>query len=347
MLSGHNLYHLVRRSTNERMGIAFIKVGERIDASENVIVEDLKVCGEQISRPVEKSCNFSGALTTTLHKPIKKECPDTLVKDQLKTENTSMNSSKKSSRKRASVKDADTLKQLKANRRKELNKPGEMGWKREILYCKEEHITGKYITCITYVSPPDPGTGVSKEFNRTAKDVQTYLDSIGDTKLSGAVNFTFARIELGVSWEIVRSRKKNKYNPASKPSLASLYKQFYTELEDTQHDTGYIDRTRYVSCKLCNGLHVRFNMFTKHMRKLHLPDETCPRCLQNFSAGEIRTHRRKCKFVVKTAWIGDTTTKTDCRKEQPTSNVVAAKELRDPASMKTECQDLLKFDRYK
>ena len=97
----------------------------------------------------------------------------------------------------------------------------------------------------------------------------------------------------------------------------------------------------------CNGLHFRFKLFTQHMRKLHLPDETCPRCLQNFSAGEIWTHRRKCKVVVKTAWIGDTTTKTDYRKEQPTSNVVAAKELRDPASMKTECQDLLKFDRYK
>ena len=155
-----------------------------------MIIEDLKDCDQPISRPVERSNNSSGALTTTLHKPIKKECPETLVKDQFKTENTLLTCSKKSSRKRATVKDADTLKQLKANRRKELDKPGEMGWQREILYCKEEHITGKYITGITYVSPPDPVTGFRKKFYRTGKDVQTYLDSIGDTKLS-KVNFTF------------------------------------------------------------------------------------------------------------------------------------------------------------
>ena len=127
MLSGHNLYQLVRRSTNEPMGIAFIKIGGRINATENVIIEDLKDCDQPISRPVERSNNSSGALTTTLHKPIKKECPETLVKDQFKTENISATCSKNSSRKRATVKDADTLKQLKANRRKELDKPGEMG----------------------------------------------------------------------------------------------------------------------------------------------------------------------------------------------------------------------------
>ena len=214
MLSGHNLYQLVRRSTNEPMGIAFIKIGERIDATENVIIEDLKDCDQPISRPVERSNNSSGALTTTLHKPIKKECPETLVKDQFKTENISATCSKKSSRKRATVKDADTLKQLKANRRKELDKPGEMGWQREILYCKEEHITGKYITGITYVSPPDPVSGFSKKFRRTSKDVQTYLDSIGDTKLS-KVNFTFTRIKLGVSWEVERSHNPNNSKPSS------------------------------------------------------------------------------------------------------------------------------------
>jgi len=112
-----------------------------------------------------------------------------------------------------------------------LDKPGEMGWKREILYCKEEHITGKYITCITYVSPPDPVTEFTKKFRRTSKDVQTYFDSIGDTKLSGA-NFIFTRIKLGLSWEVVRSRNpKSNSKSSSKPSLASLYKQFYTELD--------------------------------------------------------------------------------------------------------------------
>ena len=57
-------------------------------AKDLVIVEYLKVCDEQISRPVESNCSSSVILTTTLHKSIKKECPDTLVRDQVKTENT-------------------------------------------------------------------------------------------------------------------------------------------------------------------------------------------------------------------------------------------------------------------
>ena len=81
------------------------------------------------------------------------------------------------------------------------------------------------------------------------------------------------------------------------------------------------------------------------MRKLHLPDETCLRCYQDFSAAQIWTHRRKCKVVAKTAQISDATAKTDNRKEQPTSNLFRAEESRDPATIITESQDMLKFDR--
>merc|ERR1719394_168952 len=64
--------------------------------------------------PVESSSKSSEVLSTTLHKSIKNEYSETLVKEQLETENTSMTCSKKSSRKRATVIDTDTLKLKKA-----------------------------------------------------------------------------------------------------------------------------------------------------------------------------------------------------------------------------------------
>ena len=64
----------------------------------------------------------------------------------------------------SSAKKQLTSDQSNTNRKKELDKPEKMAKQGEFLCCEEENITGKYITCITYVSPPDLITGFRKKF---------------------------------------------------------------------------------------------------------------------------------------------------------------------------------------
>ena len=64
----------------------------------------------------------------------------------------------------SSAKKQLTSDQSNTNRKKELDKLEKMGKQGEFLCCEEENITGKYITCITYVSPPDLITGFRKKF---------------------------------------------------------------------------------------------------------------------------------------------------------------------------------------
>jgi len=161
--------------------------------------------------------------------------------------------------------------------------PGEQGWVREAI------INNNELCHIIYWSPPD-FRGKKTKFTKM-KELLNYL---GDSSRLTRRNFNFGcrLLGLGEPYEVTR-------RSAASVKRKSIFASFYTDDETIDPERrmnpdGTLNKNRRISCNLCSQL-VIFGTFAKHMRNLHLPDETCSKCGVDFPSGKILAHFKICK----------------------------------------------------
>ena len=98
------------------------------------------------------------------------------------------------------------------------------------------------------------------------------------------------KCDKDVSASIFRSHTRVCDGTGTEPTLPLSsplnYSEFFTHFQDTSPPR--------VACKLCGGKTVSYEMYTRHMRHFHLPDETCIKCHKEVSARVFGKHKRVC-----------------------------------------------------
>ena len=171
----------------------------------------------------------------------------------------------------------------------DLGRPGLFGWQREVVYA--EHT--RSVTGIHYITPPHPVTGLRRRCEGNAQ-IQAFLDISGHTGLT-LDNFNVVRkeLDLGKDFEVCRKG----INPST---TFSIYSQFFEEVENTGNRSisGLLGDQRMVGCTFCGGTLVRYGNISHHMKKFHLPDETCPTCGKEIPATDVCSHKKTCKSKI-------------------------------------------------
>lgn len=156
-----------------------------------------------------------------------------------------------------------------------LRKPGRKGWLREIVYSR---VVENLVININYIPPGSKKRGkqlVSK------KDVEIYLSETDTSSTLTIENFAFFKRLLGLGNGLEVTRISNADCTQRKP-----YKQFFKIVEGSSPPK--------VLCKLCAGKYVSYINFSRHMELNHLPDENCPKCLEDIPASIFRNHSGVC-----------------------------------------------------
>ena len=160
--------------------------------------------------------------------------------------------------------------------KKDLGKPGEFGWAREVVRSQ----VGGHVTAVNYLTPPHPLTGARSRVKRL-KDIEAHLTTSCTNGLT-ASNFVFTDKVLGLPLEVER-------RAITPGTNKSPYSRFVRELEGAE----LVDGRRKVGCTLCPST-VALHTFSQHMRKEHLPAAECEACGEEFPALTIGTHRKVC-----------------------------------------------------
>lgn len=203
-----------------------------------------------------------------------------------------------------------SAKQPRKGGKGDLGKPGLFGWQREVVY--EGHtrfevytisitflqtaspcppIVPRSITGIHYLTPPHPDTGLRRRCKNNSQ-ILDFLAISGNSHLN-LDNFQLNRKELGLGQDFEVCRKA--FTPG--PTNSSIYVQFFEEVESpgARNASGLLDRnSRRMACTLCGGTLVRYENISYHMKKLHLPAETCPTCGSEVPAKDLFSHKKRC-----------------------------------------------------
>jgi len=181
----------------------------------------------------------------------------------------------------------ESAKQPSKGGKGDLGKPGLFGWQREVVY--EGHT--RSITGIHYLTPPHPDTGLRRRCKNNSQ-ILDFLAISGNSHLN-LDNFQLNRKELGLGQDFEVCRKA--FTPG--PTNSSIYVQFFEEVESpgARNASGLLDRnSRRMACTLCGGTLVRYENISYHMKKLHLPAETCPTCGSEVPAKDLFSHKKRC-----------------------------------------------------
>ena len=92
--------------------------------------------------------------------------------------------------------------------------------------------------------------------------------------------------EAIVPEELVKPPTKEEETPVSKKTRSDkmgLLREFCSKLGEGEK----------VKCKLC-GKTYDTKSFAHHMRTMHLPDETCPGCGEEFRPNQLFRHQQQC-----------------------------------------------------
>ena len=158
-----------------------------------------------------------------------------------------------------------------------LLEPGRRGWIREVVYSRaiENHIT-----YASYLTPLDNG---GRKRLESTKDITHYL---AKNQLDSGLtieNFCITRkvLGLGSGFEISRMSKKTHVQP-------NQYQDFFTVVEGSSPAT--------VTCNLCGieGKVELYHNFSDHMRRHHLPDQTCSKCNTEIPSKIFSKHKKVC-----------------------------------------------------
>ena len=159
-----------------------------------------------------------------------------------------------------------------------LLEPGRKGWIREVVYSRyiENHVV-----FVNYLSPEDQDGG-RRRFE-TKKGISSYIAQDKQHSDLTMENFCTGRSFLGLGSCYEVSRKSCHNNPGKKE-----YQQFFTVVEGSSPPT--------VTCNLCGTEKniVRYCRFSSHMRRHHLPDETCFKCEKEIPSKTFRKHSMVC-----------------------------------------------------
>ena len=175
----------------------------------------------------------------------------------------------------------------------DLDLPGQLGWVRVCVVTGQDND----ISNVLYYSPKDKKTGKSVKFF-SLRYVVRYLEETGCRELVSS-NFNFARKTLGLGAPGEVWRKALCPAPVI-PSDYSLYLQFFIDSAEVDsrrfHSDGTLRKNRNISCTLCpGGRLITATHVTDHMRKVHLPAETCRNCGEEVAAIQAGLHTRECK----------------------------------------------------
>ena len=158
-----------------------------------------------------------------------------------------------------------------------LMEPGRRGWIREVVYSRaiENHIT-----YASYLTPLDNG---GRKRLKSTKDITDYLAK--NKQDSGLTNDNFCItskvLGLGSGFEISRKSRQNHLKP-------NQYQDFFKVVEGSSPAT--------VTCNLCGiqGKVELYNNFSDHMRRHHLPDQTCSKCNTEIPSRIFSKHKKVC-----------------------------------------------------
>jgi len=157
-----------------------------------------------------------------------------------------------------------------------LNLPAAEGWQREVV------IRQGVVAWVYYLTPPD------KQGNRRrVKNLKPCMEEVGSTSLLRSSNFCFSKQVLGLQegFEICRENLLPGYSGGH----SSIYSSFFKPSE-----VGVKEGKRFVECTLC-GHTSSFTNISTHMKKYHLPDETCLVCSQELSPIKMPAHLKICR----------------------------------------------------
>jgi len=152
-----------------------------------------------------------------------------------------------------------------------LNLPGANGWQRECVMSRGA------VTMVYYLAPPD------KQGNRRRlKSMKLCLEFSDPASQLTKMNFSFRKQVLGLQegYEICRENQI-----LNQERRASIYRDYF---KHSKEGNGFVD------CTLC-GRTRSFTNFSTHMRKYHLPDETCPMCSLELDPTKMPAHLKTCR----------------------------------------------------
>ena len=158
-----------------------------------------------------------------------------------------------------------------------LLEPGRRGWIREVVYSR---VMENHITYVVYLSPLENG---ERKRLKATKEILDYLAK--DKQVSGLTieNFCITRkvLGLGRGFEVSRISKQN-HTPHKQ------YHQFFQIVQGSSPPT--------VTCNLCGieGKFILYTGFSEHMRRHHLPDETCSKCDTEIPSIMFSKHKKDC-----------------------------------------------------
>ena len=158
-----------------------------------------------------------------------------------------------------------------------LLEPGRRGWIREVIYSR---VIENHITYVTYLSPLDNDGRKSLQSTKEILDYLAKGNQVSDLTIE---NFCITRKVLGLGSEFEVTRKSRQNHTPHKQ-----YQQFFTIVKGSSPPT--------VSCTLCGieGKVQLYDYFSTHMRKHHLPDETCSKCNNEIPSNIFSKHNKVC-----------------------------------------------------
>jgi hypothetical protein len=158
-----------------------------------------------------------------------------------------------------------------------LNMPGAHGFVR-VCVMKEG-----YVTCVHYMSPQDQNGD-----RRKLKHMKDCLKEAGLVSGMTNKNFSLAKRVLGLQEGYETCRKSHGCGNSS-----SRYISFFNP-----SSRGLKEGKRFLDCTLCNTS-VSYANISVHMRRWHLPDESCPKCSLVVPPHKILGHVRSCGKLFK------------------------------------------------
>jgi len=163
-----------------------------------------------------------------------------------------------------------------------LAKPQQYGFQR---VCLVKSHSGQVVN-VQYLSP------VNKEGRRKTISTRNMVgEAIRNFEQLQQANFCFKQVKYNLPPEFEVEKLHTKPNEFSPLPLASPGRSIYnTYLIEKPSGVG---RSRLAQCKLC-GVDIRRSSFSRHMKRFHLPDQTCSSCGLDIRPDMFPTHIVKC-----------------------------------------------------
>ena len=181
-----------------------------------------------------------------------------------------------------------------------LKKPGRRDWLREVVLSR---VIENLVVKVNYLSP-GPGDDSRKKLT-SYKEIEAYLAETSDSSLTRD-NFSLSRkvLSLGDCFEFIRMSQQVKKN---------IYKVFFKVIEGSSPLS--------VSCNLCEGKTLVYSGLSWHMKKYHLPDETCQICHHNIPTSHYSKHSRVCDGAGPAPEVPDIPKVPKIQRKQPAQSI--------------------------